>query len=263
VEANNMNIAKRANLALLCTLCAAGLALAAAAAAAAAQAQAQTPLRFARIENMPDQYVGGEILKAVYGRLNLSIELVDLPARRALGESSTGALDGEVQRNINVHNQYPTLLPVHPAINVIEPSVFCKHPLPDLKGWDSIKDYNVGIVRGVGTSEDGTRGMRHVEAVTSLDQLMRVLAADRVDVSVSDAFSGLAALRKLGLQDQVRLLTPALQRNEIYHFLHEKHRDLIPRVEKVLREMQASGELEALRRRAMDGYLAQLRPDAK
>lgn len=223
-----------------------------------ATAYAQPPLRFARIENIPDQFVGGEILKAVYSRLKIPIELVDLPAKRALMESSTGKLDGEVHRNINVQKQYPTLIMIRPAINYIEPSVFSKTHDFNVKGWGSIADYTVGIVRGVGTSEDGTRWMKQVLAATTLDQLMLALAADRIDVAVSDSFSGLVVVKKLGLENSIKVLTPPLQKNEIYHFLHEKHRKLAPKVEKVIREMQASGELESLRTRIIKAYLAEL-----
>ena len=222
-----------------------------------ATSYAQSSLRIARIENIPDQFVGGEILKVVYSRLRIPVELVDLPAKRALTESSAGKLDGEVHRNINVQTQYPTLIMIRPAINYIEPSVFSKKHDFKVKGWGSITDYNVGIVRGVGTSEDGTRGMKQVQAVTTLEQLMLALAAGRVDVAVSDAFSGLAVVKKLGLEDRIKVLTPPLQKNEIYHFLHEKHRDLVPKVEKMLREMQASGELEQLRTQIIKAYLAQ------
>jgi len=219
---------------------------------------AQSPLRIARIENIPDQFVGGEILKVVYGRLKIPIELVDLPAKRALMDSSQGALDGEAQRNINVQKQYPALIMVRPAINYIEPSVFSKKHRFEVKGWDSIKGYTVGIVRGVGTSEDGTKGMKRVTAVTTLDQLMLLLAADRIDVAVSDSFSGLVVVKKLRLEDRIKVLTPPLQKSEVYHFLHEKHRDLVPKVERVLREMHASGELEQLRTQIMQRYLAQM-----
>ncbi len=154
-----------------------------------------------------------------------------------------------------MRNQYPTLIMVQPAINAIEPSAFARRKLRlRVNGWDSIRGYRIGIVRGVGTSEDGTRGMPHVLAVTSLTQLMQALAADRIDIAVSDAFSGLAAVRQLGLSREIALLKPPLQRVEIYHFLHRRHADLVPRVEGVLRQMQASGELEALRREAVRQY---------
>lgn len=218
---------------------------------------AESVLRIARIENIPDQFVGGEMLREVYKRLNIKIELVDLPAKRALMESSSGRLDGEVQRNIRVQEQYPTLLMVRPAINYIEPSVFSKKYRFPVTGWDSIKDYRIGIVRGVGTSEDGTRRMKLVQAITTLEQAMQMLASDRVDVVVSDLFSGQVVIRQFKL-DTIHALGPPLQRTEIYHFLHEKHRNLIPRIEKVLREMQASGELGRLRERIVDQYLKRL-----
>lgn len=220
-------------------------------------ANAEGTLRFARIENIPDQFVGGEILKAVYGRLNIPIELVDLPAKRALIESSSGRIDGEVHRNINVRWQYPSLIMVEPAINYIEPSAFAKTLRFEVKGWDSLRAYRIGIVRGVGTSEDGTRGMPQVQTMTSIEQLMQALDADRVDIAVSDAFSGLAVLDNLHLQRNISLLKPRLQRNDIYHFVHEKHRALVPSIEQVLREMQASGELEALRAKAIERYFEQ------
>lgn len=221
-------------------------------------AWAQAPLRIARIENIPDQFVGGELLKVVYNRLSIPVELVDLPAKRALLESSEGRLDGEVHRNINVQRQYPTLLMIRPALNYIEPSVFSKKEAMVVTGWESIKGYQIGIVRGVGTSEDGTRGMASVLAVNTLDQLMQMLGEDRVEVAISDSFSGLAVIKKLGFAGRIKVLTPPLQKNEIYHFLHEKHRDLVPKVEQVLREMQASGELERLRKQVIEQYLAQL-----
>ncbi|MFZ6779068.1 substrate-binding periplasmic protein [Undibacterium sp. Ji83W] len=222
-----------------------------------AAARAQTPLHIARIEKIPDQFVGGEILKVVYKRLNIPMELVDRPAKRALMESSTGMLDGEVQRNIHVESQYPTLKAVRPAINYIEPSVFSAKYQFEIKAWDDIKDYSIGIVRGVGTSEDGTKGMKTVYMANSLEQLMIMLSENRMDVAVSDAFSGLVVIKKLGLENKIRLLTPPLQRTEIYHFLHEKHKDLIPKVEQVIRTMQASGELEKLRKQIIEKYLSQ------
>jgi ABC-type amino acid transport substrate-binding protein len=217
---------------------------------------AEPALRFARIENIPDQYVGGEILKAVYARLGIAVEFIDMPAQRALVESSSGKVDGAVQGIAKVQDQYPTLLMVKPAINTIEPSAFVSRLRIEVLGWGSIRRYRVGIVRGVGSSEDGTRGMPHVTAFASLDPLMEALAANRVDVAVSDSFSGLAAVRKLGLRGKVSMLSPPLQRIDVYHFLNIRHRELLPRVEDAIAAMQASGELEALRRKLVYEYVA-------
>ena len=117
----------------------------------------------------------------------------------------------------------------------------------DVDGWNSIRDLRIGIVRGVGSSEAGTRGMEHVTATTGIDNMIDMLDADRFDVMVTDLFSGLVAVRKLNLQAKIYPLSPPLERVNIYHYLHERHRDLVPKVGQVIAQMQASGELAALR----------------
>jgi len=216
--------------------------------AAVLPALAQTPtLRIARIENIPDQAVGAELLRTVYRRAGIGIEFVDMPAKRALAESSEGRVDGEVQRIRAVGEQYPTLLAVPVPINFIEPAAFTTRLEFAVAGWQSLRPYSLAIVRGVGSSERGTQGMPRVEAVASMDQLMQMVASGRVEVGVNDRFSGLLVLRRLGLDKLVHPLAPPLERIELFHFVHTRHRELIPRLEEQLRTMQASGELERLR----------------
>jgi polar amino acid transport system substrate-binding protein len=209
--------------------------------------EVRVSLRLARVENIPDQLVGSAILEVVYRRLDIAVEFVDMPAKRALVESSQGRVDGEVQRVLDVGREYPSLLVVQPSINYIEPAAFVKRLDFRVAGWSSIAPYSIGIVRGVGSSERGTHGMARVEAVTSMDQLMDILANDRVDVAVGDQFSGMLVVRRRHLETTVRPLTPVLEHIPLYHFLHERRRELVARVGKVIEEMAASGELERLR----------------
>lgn len=214
---------------------------------AAGPSQAQELIRLARIAGIPDQYIGGEMLRAVYAKLNIKLEFEDVPGKRALALSSAGEVDGEIQRIGTLSHDYPTLIQVTPAINYIEPAVFATKLRFDVDGWNSIRDHSIGIVRGVGSSEAGTRGMARVTATTSLDNMLRMLDADRFDVMVTDLFSGLVAVRKLNLQARIHPLSPPLERIHIYHYLHELHRDLVPKVGKVIAQMEASGELATLR----------------
>jgi len=212
---------------------------------------APTVLRLARLEGVPDQWIGGEILRVAYARLGIEVQFVAVPALRSLVESSEGRVDGEVQRVLNVENQYPTLLSVKPSINYIEPSAFVKKLDLKVQGWASIAPYSIGIVRGVGSSEAGTKGMRRVTPLPSMEALMRMLAADRIDVAVNDRLSGMLILRQLGLDSELRPLDPPLQHVPLYHFLHVRHVGLVPRIEEVLRGMSVSGELEQIRAQAV------------
>jgi polar amino acid transport system substrate-binding protein len=220
----------------------------------------QTALRFARLENVPDQFLGGEILVAVYKRLGITVEFVDLPAKRSLLESSEGRVDGEVQRILAVQDQYPTLIAVQPSFNSIEPTAFVRSGVSlRVEGWKSLAPHSIGIVRGVGSSERGTQGMRAVEPVTTMENLMQSLDAGRFEVAVNDRFSGLLVIRRLGLEGKVQPLEPPLEHIPLYHFLHERHRDLVPKVGQMIRSMQASGELDRVRQHVMDGMLAAAR----
>lgn len=214
---------------------------------ASGPSQAQELIRLARIADIPDQYVGGEMLRAVYAKLNIKLEFEDVPGKRALALSSAGEVDGEIQRIGTLSRDYPTLVQVTPAINYIEPAVFATKVRFDVDGWNSIGDYSIGIVRGVGSSEAGTRDMAHVTATASLENMVKMLDADRFDVMVTDLFSGLVAVKRLNLQARIYPLSPPLERIRIYHYLHERHRDLVPEVGKVIAQMEASGELAALR----------------
>src|SRR3954454_2730125 len=91
---------------------------------ATGSSQAQSVIRLARIADIPDQYVGGEMLRAVYARLNIKLEFEDVPGKRALTLSSTGEDDGEIQRIASLSRSNPTLIQVICGINYIEPTVF-------------------------------------------------------------------------------------------------------------------------------------------
>jgi len=214
----------------------------------ASPAVAQTSLTFARIPGIPDQLVGSRLLETIYSRLGITVSFFDAPANRALSMSSSGELDGEVLRIIDVAQEHETLLPVRPAINYIEPAAFSKGLRLEITGWQSISSYRVGIVRGVGSSERGTHGMPQVEPATSLETLFTMLDGDRLDIIVNDLFGGKLVAKKLGLDRDISPLLPPFERLAVYHFLNSKHRDLLPRIEAVIKKMEDSGELTQLRR---------------
>jgi hypothetical protein len=89
--------------------------------------------------------------------------------------------------------------------------------------------------------------MNRVTAAASLENMIRMLDADRFDLMVTDLFSGRVAVKKLNLQARIQPLSPPLQKIDIDHYLHERHRVLAGKVGKVIQDMSASGELARLR----------------
>ena len=217
-------------------------------------AGAQKPLVFTQIVDTPDQAIGAVIVKAAYEKLGIPVRFAVLPGKRALAESSEGRADGEVHRIFEIGDDYPALLRVPTPINYIEPSVFSKKYEFKVTNCAALQGYQIGIVRGVKHSQLCTQGMENVFVGDDLTGVMRMLNAGRIDLAITARINGLLMAKELGLE-AIKPLSPPLSRLWVYHYLHEGHKDLIPTIDAVFKEMQESGELEALREKAVNQLL--------
>jgi ABC-type amino acid transport substrate-binding protein len=162
--------------------------------------------------------------------------------------------DGEVHRIFEIGDAYPTLLRVPTPINYIEPSVFSKKHGFKVTDCTALQGYQIGIVRGVKHSQLCTHGMENVFVGDDLSGVMRMLDAGRVDLLITARINGLLMAKELGL-DAIKPLSPPLSRFWVYHYLHERHNELVPTIDAVFKAMQESGELEALRKQAAQQLL--------
>lgn len=75
-------------------------------------------LTFVRIEGGANQEAGGRLVKEIYGRLKIPVEISPIPGKRALREAVSGKADGEVMRIMKIQEVAPTLIRLFPHINV-------------------------------------------------------------------------------------------------------------------------------------------------
>ena len=66
---------------------------------------------------------------------------------------------------------------------------------------------------------------------------MQILHRDRVDIVITALINGLHQLKKLNLGG-IYALSPPLSREPVYDYLHEKHEALVPKIDRVFKEMQ-------------------------
>jgi hypothetical protein len=214
------------------------------------------PLRFAQITNSPDQVVGAAVLKVVYAKAGIPIQIIPLSGKRALLESSQGRLDGEVHRILEIGSLYPDLIKVPTATNYIEQTIFSKDKSFILNGCDSLNGRLVGRALGVRYAEMCTQGMENVAVFPDSSSLMKSLDRDIVDFAITSQLNGLVQLKKLGI-NSVIALKPALAKRLLFHYLHKKHKDLIPKLEKILAKMKQDGELDLIRQQQIQQILTQ------
>ena len=212
-------------------------------------------LTISKMENTPSAIVWANVLNEVYKRAGIPVEFVDMPTERSLFQSSQGLIDGELVRIYTVGEKYPTLIRVPTPFTYFESRAYARSPDTqkgiDRYGWSALKNLRVGVVRGLKYAEIDLDGINDVVRIDRTEQLYRMLERGRIDVALSTDVSGFFLIRKLKLKS-VYLLEPSLRRHDLYHYLHEKHKQYVPLLDRTIRAMKASGELPRLEEKFTD-----------
>lgn len=207
---------------------------------------AAEPLVLVTVTNSVGTVISEVITRKAYKRIGIDVEIRKYPAERALRIANSGKVDGEVQRIDGIAATYHNLIQVRPAISYLEGTAFSRTKIFVVKGWESLRPYRIGYIRGIKFAERNTRNMNSV-AVGDYLGLFQMLAKERFDIIVSPRLNGLYQMEQLDIRG-VHELTPAIMRFDLFHYLHQKHVKLVPKISAVFAEMAASGELAAIRK---------------
>lgn len=208
---------------------------------------AQERLLFTTVKGSADVNAGVAIIKEAYNRLGIDIMIELLPGKEALEASNSGKADGEVQRIDGISKTFTNLVQVPIPVNYLQGAAFSnKYNFP-IKGWFSLEPYRIGIVRGILFAEQGTQGM-DVKVAESYRELVVMLEKNEIDVAVMPRINGRVALKERNSKD-IRELEGVLETLFLYHYLHKKNQQLVPRLKKVLKRMLLDGTTRQTRRR--------------
>lgn len=206
-------------------------------------------MHFVAAMNTVDTVISEVVLREAYRRLDIEIDIQKFPGDRPLTMANKGQVDGDIQRINGLTKVYPNLIQIFPAINFIEGAVFAKNTEFVPKGWSSLEPYRIGIIRGIKFAENNTTGMKTFKA-NDYSDLFMMLDKERIDIAISPRLNGLYQVTQLGVEG-IRELLPSIQKFELFHYIHKKHVDLIPKIAAVLVSMKNSGELEQIRERVI------------
>ena len=193
-----------------------------------------------------------EVLAEAYQRAGISLQIEKFPAKRALILSNSGKVDGEVARIKGAEKKYPNLVQVAPKICSMASRVYVKNTEIKLNGWESLQPYKIGIIRGHLYAAHGTRGM-DVVSVKSNTLLFKMLDRGRVDVIIAQIPDALNTISEFKLQG-IKGLDPIIASMPLYHYLHKKNIDLLPKIEQAINEMESEGRISAIE----DAFISKL-----
>lgn len=185
------------------------------------------------------------VLLEAFKRCNQQVKFKYTPHRRALVMANNGEIDGDLMRVKDVVHTYPNLVQVPAPVYYLKMFAFTKRKLPILNR-ESLKGLRIGIERGVLLSEQITEGM-NPQTFDSHERMIRMLKRNRLDVVIISEISGEKSVREAGLGGIITTIGPPLASKPLFLHLHKRHAQLVPQLANVLKEMEQSGEADAIR----------------
>lgn len=178
-------------------------------------------------------------LTQAYRAIGYQLNIQYLPAERSLKMSSQGKFDGELFRIAAVGQHYPELLQVPVPLAQIQLYAFVNAGREHEFGlWQQDATLRIGFVRGFKMAEL-YEVAGHKTMVNTPGQAVQMLQQNKIDLLMED----LQSLHEATAGDEqaanlVRL-PDVLATEELYHFVHQRHQQLIPALSEQLQRQSA------------------------
>lgn len=201
------------------------------------------PYLISQIEGDPLSGRAFEIVREAYRRIGLEAQVELLPNERGIVSADSGDTDGDTIRMAGVEGRYPNLVRVPEAVLNYDTIAFTSGLKFKVDGWDSLRPYSLCVIRGMKLAEKGSEGMQR-ELVSSSESVMRMLKAGHCQVAILGEAIWLE-IDRLGT-GPLRALEPPVETTPLYHYVHRRHAELVPRLAAALRQLRQDGTVAAI-----------------
>jgi len=224
-----------------------------------AQAQSPSPWVLSTSNEAPNatedfQGIGDRLMLEAFRQLQIPLKIERLPSERALIRANEGEEDGNFARVEGLEKQYPNLIRVPEELVRFEFVAFAKKDRKNsITTWEKLKDYHVGIVTGWKILEANIQGTRSLTKVDRGPLLFGMLDKEKIDFAIFDRRQGMVMSRELKLAGIAPQDTP-LAVKSMYLYLHQKHRDQVPKIQAVLARMKRDGVSQRIANEVLGRY---------
>ena len=206
--------------------------------------QVLTTPKVMHIAAFPKQNVQGKVavglIKAAYKKLGIEIEIHRLPGARSILQVDRGELDAELMRIKGMEKTFNNLVPVNIHLMYMQVAAFSRLKNISLQSWQDLKPHKIAYELGFKLLENNTKGMNVIKT-NDPHHAFRLLNEDKVEIVIDLKLDGMSYIKHKGLKD-VKVIEPALKTFAVFHYVHNKHKNLVPNLEQALVSMHESGE---------------------
>ncbi|MHA7772079.1 substrate-binding periplasmic protein [Roseibium sp. M-1] len=199
-------------------------------------ASAQEKLKFSGFDAPNLTPIAERILTEAYAELGIRIEVVKSSPRRALLDAAAGKTDGELVRVRDIEALHESLIRVDVPVVVARTFAYTNKQELMGKSFGELRHLRVGHVAGARFAQALSKDYAEVWTADEPEQLFEMLQRDRIDLVIVGEGTGRRIIRDLKMEG-VFPLRPSLEEISFYHYLHQKHAGLVPKIEAVLKRM--------------------------
>ncbi|WP_051249664.1 hypothetical protein [Maridesulfovibrio zosterae] len=201
----------------------------------------------------PSKHPGWRLAELIYTeafrRLGKEFRYNVFPAKRSSLMANSGKVDGEPSRNIQYGETYKNLVRVEEPIVVFRVVAYAIDPEISVNGWESLLNtpYRVDYVLGYHIAKEKLPKVVKAENISVIPSPflgLRKLIANRTDIFVNDEITILGILNSQEFKNSGIIKAGILEQSFTYPYLHKSHASIAPELAKVLRQMNAEGEIK-------------------
>nr|WP_316640215.1 transporter substrate-binding domain-containing protein [uncultured Roseateles sp.] len=181
------------------------------------------------------------VLKQAYAKAGIEFKPTPLPLRRSLNMADRGDTDGELIRSAGTLQAMPQLIRIDVPVVRLVLTAYRRGDCPRSISLAELSQQRVAYFRGTRSIERLLPASALVPSDDGWDALRRVQAS-MVDVALGPEQEIDALVLTHHLSGICKIAEPVVN-TPLYHALHERHAAAAAKLEQVLKEMQASGEV--------------------
>lgn len=177
------------------------------------------------------------ILRKAYQEMGIELQVIHVPIARSLHLANNGEVDGEVSKISAVAHRYPNLIKVPVAINHIDIRMFAYNQ--KILAQNVTHNFaRIGCVRGVVLVEKIINELKvQCNTMNNYQQAIHFLNQNKLDVLVLPLAIGIY-FKGIDPQFSASHYSESLGNEPLFHYLHKKHRDLVPELTSILQAME-------------------------
>lgn len=187
------------------------------------------------------------VYSEIFSRLDIEFELLSFPFRRASAMVEEGFMDGEAGRIFDYKRSHPNLFRVGEPTFLLTLGAYAKYQSITLDNWDALErsSYKIGYPMGVKICENNLIPLIPQGRLTSVKNAkigLKMLQDGRVDVYVDDINAVEPMLRTAETDYGKGIYFAGIMTQEpLYLYVSEKHRALIPKLNKAIKAVKDEG----------------------